>query len=58
MPRIILVMEILLMGAFLKMNATDQVLAARGVEHYIAAGSYPVSTMATSFLRRASPMAP
>ena len=40
---IILITEILLMGAFLKLNATDQVLAHRGVEHYIVAGSYPVS---------------
>ncbi|MEZ4740206.1 MAG: (Fe-S)-binding protein [Flavobacteriales bacterium] len=46
---LILVMEILLMGAFLKMNATDQVLAQRGVEHYIAAGSYPVSTWLRPF---------
>jgi heterodisulfide reductase subunit C len=45
----ILVMEILLMGAFLKMNATDQVLAHRGVEHYIIAGSYPVSTCLRPF---------
>ncbi len=46
---IILVVEILLMGAFLKMNATDQVLAARGVDHYTTAGSYPVSTMLRPF---------
>ena len=36
---IILVVEILLMGAFLKMNAADQVLAHRGVDHYVVAGS-------------------
>jgi heterodisulfide reductase subunit C len=46
---IILVVEILLMGAFLKMNATDQVLAARGVEHYTTAGGYPVSSMLRPF---------
>jgi heterodisulfide reductase subunit C len=46
---IILVVEILLMGAFLKMNATDQVLAARGVDHYTTAGSYPVSSMLRPF---------
>ncbi len=40
---IILIVEVLLMGAFLKMNAADQVLQARGVEHYVVAGSYPVS---------------
>ncbi|MCW5898939.1 MAG: (Fe-S)-binding protein [Flavobacteriales bacterium] len=46
---VILVAEILLMGAFLKMNATDQVLAQRGVEPYTAAGSYPVSTLLRPF---------
>ena len=40
---IILIVEVLLMGAFLKMNAADQVLQARGVEHYAAVGSYPIS---------------
>jgi heterodisulfide reductase subunit C len=40
---VILVVEIALMGAFLNMNAADQVLAERG--HYTEAGSYPVSTM-------------
>ncbi len=39
----ILVMEIVLMAALLKMNAADQVLQARGDEHYIAAGSFPIS---------------
>lgn len=46
---IILVTEIALMGAFLKMNAADQVLAQRGVEHYVQAGSYPVSALLQSF---------
>ena len=46
---IILVTEIALMGAFLKMNATDQVLAQRGVDHYITAGAYPVSTLLRPF---------
>ena len=46
---IILVVEMLLMGAFLKMNATDQVLAERGVEHYTTAGSYPVSSLLRPF---------
>jgi heterodisulfide reductase subunit C len=40
---IILVVEILLMGAFLGMNAADQVAAQRGVDHYTTAGAYPVS---------------
>ena len=51
---LILVMEILLMGAFLKMNATDQVLAERGVEHYTTAGSYPVSTWLRPFFESMS----
>ena len=42
---LILIFEIALMMAFLKMNAADQVLQARGVEHYINAGSYPVSSL-------------
>ena len=46
---IILVTEIALMGAFLKMNAADQVLAQRGVEHYSTAGSYPVSALLQPF---------
>lgn len=40
---IILIVEILLMGAFLKMNAADSILQARGAEHYATAGSFPVS---------------
>lgn len=42
---IILVVEIMLMTAFLKMNAADAVLQSRGVEHYTVAGSFPVSSM-------------
>jgi len=41
---IILVVEIFLMLAFLKMNGADYVLQQRGVEHYIAAGAYPISS--------------
>lgn len=40
---IILITEILLMSAFLIMNASDHVLQVRGVEHYITAGSFPIS---------------
>jgi len=40
---IILIVEVLLMGAFLNMNAADQILQARGAEHYAVAGSYPIS---------------
>ena len=40
---IILIAEILLMSAFLSMNAADSVLQERGVDHYIEAGSFPIS---------------
>ena len=40
---IILVVEVLLMFAFLSMNAADALAQARGLDHYIAAGSFPVS---------------
>jgi heterodisulfide reductase subunit C len=42
---IILVVEILLMGAFLSMNATDMLLQERNAEHYTAAGAFPVSSL-------------
>jgi heterodisulfide reductase subunit C len=42
---IILVVEILLMFAFLSMNATDYLLQERGADHYIVAGAYPVSSL-------------
>jgi ferredoxin len=41
---IILITEIVLMGALLKMNAADQILQQRGVDHFISAGSFPVSS--------------
>lgn len=40
---IILIVEICLMTAFLKMNAADAILQARGVEHFVTAGSFPIS---------------
>jgi len=40
---IILVVEVLLMFAFLSMNATDYLLQTRGAEHYVVAGAFPVS---------------
>lgn len=59
---IILIAEVILMGALLKMNATDQILQERlqlaiagGSEvseylsHYIQAGSFPVSKWITGF---------
>ncbi|MBL0139728.1 MAG: (Fe-S)-binding protein [Bacteroidetes bacterium] len=42
---IILITEVLLMTAFLTMNATDSILQSRGFGHYIQAGSFPVSSM-------------
>lgn len=40
----ILIIEIVLMAALLKMNAADQLLQARGADHYINAGSFPISS--------------
>ncbi len=42
---IILIAEILMMAAFLKMNAADSILQARGAEHYNVAGDFPISSM-------------
>jgi ferredoxin len=39
----ILIAEIFIMSAFLTMNAADLVLQQMGSEHYLNAGSYPVS---------------
>jgi heterodisulfide reductase subunit C len=40
----ILFIEIVLMGALLKMNAADQILQSRGEAHYLHAGSFPISS--------------
>ena len=45
----ILLIEIVLMVALLKMNAVDQLLQSRGADHYVAAGSFPVSQFLTGF---------
>lgn len=42
---LILFTEILLMSAFFTLNATDHVLQTRGVEHYIKAGAFPISSL-------------
>lgn len=42
---VILITEIILMSLFLTMNACDYLLQHRGVEHYIQAGLFPVSSM-------------
>jgi heterodisulfide reductase subunit C len=41
---VILIIEILLMSAFLTMNAADSILQARSAEHYATAGAFPVSS--------------
>lgn len=46
----ILIVEILLMSAFLFMNAADAKLQALGESHYIAAGAFPVSTFLQGLL--------
>lgn len=45
----ILVVEIVLMGALLKMNACDQVLQTKDADHYIKAGSFPISQFLVPF---------
>lgn len=46
----ILITEILLMSAFLIMNAADAKLQALGVDHYIQAGAFPVSSWVQGLL--------
>lgn len=47
---IILITEILLMSALFLMNAADQTLQSRSHEHYVQAGSFPVSHFIVSAL--------
>jgi len=47
---IILMSEIVLMSAFLIMNASDSILQARGVHHYVEAGSFPISSFLVPLL--------
>jgi heterodisulfide reductase subunit C len=42
---IILIVEVLLMGAFLTMNAADYKLQASGAAHYTNAGLFPISSL-------------
>lgn len=46
---IILGIEVLLMSAFLIMNASDSILSSRNYGHYAAAGSFPISGMLVPF---------
>jgi len=50
----ILFIEIILMGALLKMNACDQILQLRGVGHYAAAGAFPASSFLVPFFQNYS----
>lgn len=47
---IILIAEVLLMTAFLFMNAADQKLQQLGSAHYISAETFPVSSLLSGFL--------
>ena len=47
---IILITEILLMSAFLTMDAADQLLQQAGAEHYLPTGSFAVSSALMPFL--------
>lgn len=46
---IILIIEITLMTAFLSMNACDSLLQTMGADHYVKAGSFPISSYLTGF---------
>nr|MBC7612234.1 (Fe-S)-binding protein [Pseudopedobacter sp.] len=46
----ILIIEVLLMSAFLTMNAADYKLQLAGYGHYILAGSFPISQFLTGLL--------
>jgi heterodisulfide reductase subunit C len=46
---LILGIEVLLMTAFLTMNAADAILSSRNVGHYISAGAFPVSGLIVPF---------
>lgn len=54
---LILLIEVLLMSAFLTMNAADQVLQDINPEHYVKAGAYPISSMLTGIFNGWSPEA-
>jgi ferredoxin len=51
---LILIAEVLLMSAFLTMNACDAILQSRGADHYVEAGSFPVSQMLIPLLENFS----
>lgn len=47
---IILLSEVVLMSAFLIMDASDYILQTRGVPHYVEAGAFPVSSFIVPLL--------
>ncbi len=47
---IILIVEVLLMGAFLSMNAADSILQQRGEAHYTVAGAFPISNFISPWM--------
>ncbi|MFM7725926.1 MAG: Fe-S oxidoreductase, partial [Flavobacteriales bacterium] len=51
---LILIAEVFLMSAFLTMNACDAILQARGLDHYVTAGSFPVSQLIMPMLESSS----
>ncbi len=51
---LILIIEILLMSAFLTMNASDFLLQSTGTDHYIQAGSFPVSGLIAPLMKNLS----
>ncbi len=51
---IILISEIILMSLFLKMNAADQLLQSRGIEHYTATGTFYISSFLSGLMQNYS----
>jgi ferredoxin len=51
---LILIAEVFLMTAFLTMNASDSVLQSRGADHYVQAGSFPISQFLVPVLENSS----
>ncbi|MCP4456476.1 MAG: 4Fe-4S dicluster domain-containing protein [Cytophagales bacterium] len=51
---LILVIEIFLMVAILKMNAADSILQSRGIEHYTETGTFLISSLLVPLLDRFS----
>ena len=51
---LILVIEILLMSAFLLMNAADAMLQSKDINHYVKAGSFPISAILTDLFQNSN----